>query len=135
MRYAAAILASALLGAGCSSMDLASGRANDQDPCDVWTVELFATPEVLVRGESVPISVAWKTYSEPTDTRAVLRVGGNPMVEVEAPLAFDTSADSYTAEILNPFGLGAPGGQVEVEVRGVSPCGGAASAVTVFRLQ
>ncbi len=123
--------------AGCG------GAANEASSsgCYGESIELLVTPQSVPRGAAVDIAVQWKvtqTIDEPAEARLVL--GEAEEVEVRFPLVLSPLLEgeppSYGGSLLNPFGAGAPPGDLVVMVRAADGgCATPPSDVTTVALE
>lgn len=128
-----------LLLAACSdaSLDVKNGSTR---PCrDAVSVSATVAPVVLVRGSAVPVEVRWeldRAASGPV--LATLTNGVADNIEVELPLkdVESPAANVYSGTLMNPYGLGAPVGEVAV-ILTTRPtgCDTGLSAATSFTLE
>jgi hypothetical protein len=98
--------------AGCASEDTKSlDSSTPRCPDNSSTVSLVVTPDPLVRNDLVDLVVTWVVLQELAEPAvAQLSIGD---VEVDVPL-LRTGDRVYEAALLNPFGAGAPSGEVSV---------------------
>ena len=106
--------------------------------CDgALTASLIVNPEAVTRDAHAIISVEWQVYESLSLPRLRLSVGDDTLVEVELPM-HETAEGSrlYRVEALNPFGAGAPVGEVTVFAfdAGDHGCAVAPSATSNFLL-
>ena len=127
---------------GCSASDeLAKMPGNFEDCTDNSVTFTFGVePLTLVRNADVSLSVRWETFASLNDPVATLRVGDGPVVEVEVPLlpeADGVAGHAYQGSLLNPFGMGAPAGTVEVLAAASANegCSTSPTAATAFELE
>jgi hypothetical protein len=96
------------------------------------------SPALIARGEAVTLTITWSVTDEFEAAQASLTTQSPPIVEVLVPLAVTTEGDFpvWQGELLNPFGVGLPAGDLAVEVEGTSVrCETTASAATSLSLE
>ncbi len=127
-----------LVGCGGGAM---SAPSDERCPNNGSSVDLAVAPAELARGAGELIYVDWHLYGSVDAAVAKLLAGANQEIEVELPLLLDTDTSdvgsfTYSGQLQNPFGAGAPAGEVVVVASGKSTgCFGEATASTSFLLQ
>lgn len=129
-------LGAGLGSAGCAGHESSGGAGGSGGSCDPGgTVRLEVTPASIARGEAALLTVRWELEHTVSAPRVTMTASA---VEVEVPLQEHLSAWHYVyrAQLLNPFGSGAPAGTVDVLAQAQPPqgCFNGPTASTSFDL-
>lgn len=121
------------------SNDGGGGYGGSGVPCDSGgTVSLGVDPAVVQRGEAVSITVTWRTVYDVKNPKGTLSLSQDA-IDVQVSLAADPAgpAVTYIGTLVNPFGLGAPAGAVDVLTAGEpwDGCHYALTGATTFSLE
>ena len=128
---------------GCSEDMLATERGGLSDNCadNSVTFAFGVEPLAIARDADVDLSVRWEAFEPLNQPFATLRVGDAPVVEVEVPLlpvGDSVAGYAYQGSLLNPFGMGASAGTVEVLAEAAPSSEGCIvfpTAATAFELE
>lgn len=127
MRLLVVLAGLALLGCGGDYLSAEPRR------CYGATGALEFGPNPVVRGEAVELWVQWHVNEPVDDPWARILLGEGDALEVRVPLT-STDVSVYAASLVNPFGVGAPGGDGAVVVQAQGECG-RLEAATAFVLE
>lgn len=114
-----AVFSLVLVSAGLSACGQAT-TANDKAGCNRVAGRFEVVPATLVRGAEVTLELWWRgvVVRENESATAQLVVGkGDTRIEVDLPMQPDLGGDGLRAQLLNPFGGGAPSGAVRLQGR------------------
>jgi hypothetical protein len=109
-------------------------------PTNASTLAISVTPDPLARGDAIDVEISWSVDLQLTaPVVATLSAGDGPVVEVDVPLLLDSGSYpyDYVGSVLNPFGVGAPAGTLEVLTRAgvASGCDLIPTAATAITLE
>lgn len=124
-----------ILLSGITACAVAHSDAKGSDQaCLAETLLMAAAPSELTRGETVDLNITWSLDRTLSDVQAQLALGaGDTSIAVVVPLVSD-EVGLQRGSLLNPFGVGAPAGEVSVLATGSLDQQCAISAATTLVL-
>lgn len=126
-----------LLLSSCSAQELTTARSDDCDPAS--SLSLSVLPERVARGDaSVSLYVEWMLDSQAGGPVTATFTSEDETVEMRLQLLPDfTDSFTYAGSCVNPYGIGAPAGYINVltAIEAPARCGAQPTAASSFVLE